>query len=54
MGQCEDWGKIFMLPRFLDVSADAEKRLRDHATAAARWKRYRAEPGTLTLGAAGP
>ena len=54
MGECESWGRIFMLPRFLDVTARAEKQLKTHAAAAAEWRAYQAEPKSFVLGPARP
>jgi hypothetical protein len=50
MGQCEPWGKIFMLPRFLDVTAAATKSVAEHRAALARWRRYQDEPKAFVLG----
>jgi outer membrane protein assembly factor BamB len=43
IGECEEWGKIFMYPRLLDVTELAEKRLTQHRADMALWERYQAE-----------
>jgi|GEM_PF-1812097 len=50
LGECEPWGKIFMLPRFLDITAATEQKLKDYQAAAARWQSYQAEPKSFVLG----
>jgi hypothetical protein len=43
MGQAEDWGKIFMLPRFIDDTDAVTKRLERDKRQQADWKQYQKE-----------
>jgi outer membrane protein assembly factor BamB len=43
MGECEEWGKIFMYPRLIDVSDETEKRFARHKAEQVQWQRYQTE-----------
>jgi outer membrane protein assembly factor BamB len=51
VGTCDEWGKIWMAPRFADVTERVAEQRRRHAAAAARWPRYVEElKGLFVLG----
>jgi hypothetical protein len=50
-GTCESWGKIWMAPRFVDVTERVAERQRDYERAVARWPEYQAQlPRLFVLG----
>ncbi len=46
-GTCESWGKIWMAPRFTDVTERVAERQRDYERALARWPEYQAQLARL-------
>jgi hypothetical protein len=52
VGECEPHGRIWMAPRFADVTADTLRRQAEYERARARWPKYLAESaGLFVLGA---